>query len=172
MPDDLSRRINRINAPSIDVVFRDDIALTEKQVWREDDLYDSAGGCFRVLDFGIEERIAFRQNAPGEPPGEEWSPSGRVMVEIQRLDPATGAGLSEGTFKEIAGEEGAVIAWYGWRLDPRSPRRPSPELADVLEPAGPEVCLMCGSPDVVYHDADGTARCAPHVGESPELEEQ
>jgi len=171
MPDDLARRINRINAPSIDVVFRDDISLTTRDVWREDDLYDSAGGCFRVLDFGVEERIAFQQGVLGDGEEQVWVPSGRVLVEIQRLDPETGLGLSEATFKEIAGEEGAVIAWYGWRLDPRSPRRPEPE-APVEQLAMPgEVCLMCGSSDVVYHDADGTPRCKQHVGESPEADE-
>lgn len=161
---DLSRRINRIHVPSIEVVFRDEISLTERSVWREDDLYDSSGACFRVLDFGVEERIMFRQVDTDHT--EEWVPSGRALVEIQRLDPETGDGLSEATFKEVAGEEGSVIAWYGWRLDPRSPRRPA---ADPEEPAplGLAVCLMCAEP-AVYRDASGSPRCKAHIGESPE----
>lgn len=168
MAEDLSRRINRIHIPSLEVPFRDQITVTTHEVWREDDLYDSAGACFRVLDFGTEERINFRQAEPAGDVEQEWSPSGRVLVEIQRLDPDTGAGLSEGTFKEVVAE-----GWYGWRLDPRSPRRPAPEAMDtVFTPASePEVCLMCGSPDVCYHDADGSPRCAQHVGESPEAPE-
>ena len=175
MAEELSRRINRIHVPSIDVVFRDDIALTTREVWREDDLYDSSDSCFRVLDFGVEERLAFHQGVlnAGEADALVWVPSGRVMVEIQRLDAETGAGLSEGTFKEIAGEEGAVIAWYGWRLDPRSPRRPAPEPDTEPDKTDStiETCLMCDSTEVIYHDADGTPRCAEHVGESPEADE-
>lgn len=165
--EDLSRRINRIHIASIEVPFRDQITVASQEVWREDDLYDSAGACFRVLDFGVEERINFRQPDAAGDIEQEWSPSGRVLVEIQRLDPATGAGLSEGTFKEVLAE-----GWYGWRLDPRSPRRPvkDPPTGDVAVEG--ETCLMCGSPEVCYHDADGSPRCAKHVGESPELPDE
>lgn len=165
--EDLSRRINRLHLPSIEVPFRDPITVTVHDVWREDDLYDSADACFRVLDFGIEERLNFRPADAAGDIEQEWSPSGRVLVEIQRLDPATGTGLSEGTFKEVIAE-----GWYGWRLDPRSPRRPVPEPDTPVADTVNETCLMCGSSDVVYHDADGSPRCAQHVGESPELPDE
>lgn len=170
-----SHRINRIHVPSIDITFRGEVALRRADVWREDRLLSVLDDVtYLVLDFGVEERVEFMQAELAEE-DQDWRSTGKVMIELQRIDPDTGDGLANAQFKEIAGDEGAVIAWYGWQLEPCSPRRPTAHLRTDLdptdldedEPVAGERCLMCGSTDVVYHDADGTPRCASHVGESP-----
>lgn len=163
-----SRRINRLEAPSIDVTFRTPIEMYSDTVWREDRLV-SGDSTYVVLDIGLEERVDHLQ-ADRTEAEQDWRPSGRVLVEIQAINADTGEGLSLPTYKEISGEDGSVVAWNGWELLACSPRRPKDDPGVVTEQAVEpgEVCAMCGSPDVVYHDADGSPRCAPHVGESPE----
>lgn len=169
-----SRRVNRINVSNIDITFRGDISLTTLDVWREDRLV-SGESTYLVLDFGMEERVE-NMDADKDEDDQEWRPSGRAMVEIQNIDPVTGEGQSLPTFKEIAGDEGAVSAWVGWELVPCSPRRPAAEqdseAIDInsVDAAPGAVCLMCGSADVAYVETDGTARCSSHVGEAPELD--
>lgn len=160
-----SRRINRLEAPSIDVTFRNATSLYTDTLWREDRL-TSGESTYLVLDFGMEERVDHLQADMGS--DQDWRPSGRVMVEIQAIDGATGEGLSLPTYKEISGEDGSVVAWHGWTLVPCSPRRPDDQEAIVEgAPTPGDRCLMCGEP-AVYRDADDSPRCASHVGESPE----
>jgi hypothetical protein len=164
-----SRRINRLEVPSIDVTFRDDVALNSQTVWREDRIA-SAGSTYLVLDFGMEERAENLRAGLDDEADVVWRPTGRMLVEIQRINPDTGEGLSLATFKEIAGEEGSVTTWNGWTLQPVSTRRPAadfdPPLISPDTDDEDERCLICGSPDVTYHDADGTPRCQQHIGES------
>lgn len=172
-----SRRLNRIEAASIDVTLRDSVSVCTTEVWREDRLTGPDGAIYLVLDFAMEERVDHLQADLAEDE-QDWRPSGRVLVEIQRLD-APGhvgqldpVGLSTPTMKEIAGEEGSVAAWVGWTVDPCSPRRPvhlkqAPPDTKAQEFPHGEICAMCDQP-AVHHDASGSPRCASHVGESPE----
>ncbi len=160
-----SRRINRLEAPSIDVTLRNEMSLYSDTVWREDRLV-SGDSTYLVLDFGLEERVEHLQADRAE---QEWRPSGRVLVEIQAINPDTGEGLSLPTYKEISGEDGSVVAWSGWTLVACSPRRPKDDQQVYVEgqPEPGDRCAMCGDP-AVYRDADDSPRCATHIGESPE----
>jgi len=166
-----SRRINRIETPAIDITFRDAVKVWTVQCWREDKLYHlETGATYVILDFGIEERIS-HQEAELDQETQIWMPTGRVMVEIQQID-ESGGGMALPMMREIADEESSVSAWVGWELDPVSPRRevrnPDVPVPEDLEPEGfGENCALCGSSEVVYHDAEGSPRCQQHIGESP-----
>jgi len=169
-----ARRINRIESPMIDVTFRGEVNLTQLDVWREDRLtYGEA--TYLVLDFGLEEVLTLRLDEDENESDQSWVPSGALVVEIQRIDPATGEGLANPSYKEISGGDGGPITWTNWQLVPCSPRRQAAD-APSLEPiavdspvdeAAKVPCVICGAPSV-HCDAVGEGHCAAHVGESPE----
>lgn len=166
MAEQPSRRINRIETPSIDVTFRDAVKLWTVKCWREDRLYHPGTQMtYLILDFGIEERIDHQE---GDLPEEDqtWRPTGRVMVEIQQINADTGAGMALPMMREIADESSSVSAWVGWELEPCSPRRTVAEVPnpDFVLPPG-ATCLLCGDP-AVYMDAERSPRCQRHIGES------
>src|SRR3954447_15743738 len=96
-----SRRINRIETPSIDVTFRNEVKLWTVKCWREDRLYHAeTGATYIILDFGIEERLD-HQEAELADDDRNWRPTGRVMVEIQQIDPTSGTGRALPMMREI-----------------------------------------------------------------------
>lgn len=168
MAEQPSRRINRIETVSIDVTFRDAVKLWTVKCWREDRLYHAdTDATYLILDFGIEERID-HQEADLDDDEQTWRPTGRVMVEIQQIDPEGGQGMALPMMREIADESSSVSAWVGWELDSCSPRRPEAERVQIpdLIVHPDETCRLCGEKPVVYHDAEGSPRCQRHIGES------
>lgn len=173
-----SRRVNRLETPSVEITFRGAVNLVAETVFREDRLLCRTGSeesTYLVLDFGFEETLVHGGLAVIETEGDQpeaWELSGAVSVEVQRIDPETGEGLANAMFKTIAEDGGAPIAWSDWALLPVSPRRTEPAPADEVlvpdeVPAEAAVCSMCGEP-AMFVDAAGQPLCAAHVGESPE----
>jgi hypothetical protein len=163
---DMSRRLNRIEAPIIDITFREGVAIKQVDVWREDILVNGTNR-YLVLDFGVEERVEYGIDATVHYDGtQQWRPTGRICVEVQRIDPTTREGLALPTMLDVTADDGVAVIWSGWSVSPCSPRRPDvPESTETGDVA--TTCLMCDRP-ATYWDAEGSPRCNSHVGESPE----
>lgn len=124
-------KIIRTETPSIDLRFRSPTGqVTTETVWREDVIVEH-GIPYLVLDIAHQYDLT-----PGTE--DDWYPTGRIALSLQRLDPETREGFANprgrlvntpgqidtGPTAELVNRSIIPPAFTNASLEPCSPRRP------------------------------------------------